>query len=114
MYDSTIDLLEHIQTELKFIAKAIKNLSLEDFIRDEVLKRAVIRSIEIIGEASKKINPDFKAQHPHVEWKQAARMRDKLIHDYAGVDYALVWDTMKDELPEFEFQIDNLIKQNES
>jgi uncharacterized protein with HEPN domain len=57
-----------------------------------VLCRAVVRSIEIIGEASKKIDDNFKSIHNHIEWKKMSGTRDKLIHDYFGIDYDIVWD----------------------
>jgi len=61
---------------------------------DETLKRAFVRSIEIIGEAVKKIPSDFKQKYSHIEWRTMAGMRDKLIHDYFGIDYEIVWDVV--------------------
>ena len=63
-----------------------KNLSKEDFLGDETLKRAVIRSLEIIGQATKKIPADFKVKWNLIQWKNMAGMRDRLIHDYMGVN----------------------------
>ena len=62
------------------------------FLGNEVLKRAFVRSVEVIGEAAKQVPEDTRAQFPNVEWKKMAGMRDRLIHDYAGVDYLIVWD----------------------
>lgn len=66
----------------------------------------MIRNFEIIGEASKKISPDFKSRYPDIEWKKIAGMRDKLIHDYIGVDLWAVWAVVEDILPVFGKQID--------
>ena len=72
---------------------------------DETLKRAVIRSLEIIGEATKKIPEDFKLKWRSVQWKNMAGMRDRLIHDYMGVNYSIVWDVVKNKIPELNDQL---------
>ena len=82
-----------------------EDLSKDDFLDDETLKRAVVRSLEIIGEATKKIPADFKVKYPSIQWKNMAGMRDRLIHDYLGVDYSIVWDVMKNKIPELYQQI---------
>ncbi len=80
-------------------------LAYYDFLDDETLKRAVVRSLEIIGEATKKLPEDFRIKYPDVNWKNMAGMRDKLIHDYIGIDYAIVWDVIKNKIPELHLQI---------
>ena len=72
---------------------------------DETLKRAVIRSLEIIGEATKKIPEDFKLKWRSVQWKNMAGMRDRLIRDYMGVNYSIVWDVIKNKIPELNYQL---------
>ena len=67
----------------------------ELFLRDETLKRAFVRSLEIIGEAVKQVPEVFRAKYPQVEWRKMAGTRDRLIHDYLGVDYELVWDIVE-------------------
>ncbi len=74
-----------------------------------MLCRAVVRSIEIIGEASKKIDDEFKSTHNHIEWKKIAGTRDKLIHDYFGIDYDIVWDIIENKIPDLDHFLKQLI-----
>ncbi len=71
----------------------------EQFLEDATLKRAFVRSIEIIGEASKKVPPDIKARYHGLNWKAIAGMRDRLVHDYFGIDYEIVWDVVENKIP---------------
>ncbi|MFN5415820.1 MAG: DUF86 domain-containing protein [Flavobacteriia bacterium] len=96
---STLDFIKHIQDESAFILRNTLNENFESFMQKEVLQKAIIRSLEIIGEASKKIPQDFKLNHPLVDWKSMAGTRDKLIHHYFGVDYEIVWDIIENEIP---------------
>ena len=76
------------------------------FFEDETLKRAVVRSLEVIGEATKKIPIDMKLKLNGISWKNMAGMRDRLIHDYMGVNYHIVWDVVKSKIPELTRQIE--------
>jgi uncharacterized protein with HEPN domain len=76
---------------------------------DETLKRAVTRSLEIIGEATKKIPADFKFKWNTNSWKSMACMRDRLIHEYFGVNYRIVWDVVKTKIPILHVQIQELL-----
>lgn len=71
----------------------------DDFLRDPKTQDAVIRNLEIIGEAAKRLSDKVRRQDAEVPWKQISGMRDKLIHDYFGVSLELVWDTVEGELP---------------
>jgi len=101
--------LRHINDECVYIISVSENLSFEDFMEDETLKRAVVRSLEIIGEATKKIPADFKVKWNTIQWKNMAGMRDRLIHDYIGVNYAIVWDVMKNKIPDMPKQISEFL-----
>jgi uncharacterized protein with HEPN domain len=104
-----LEYLKHIQDEIEFIIKISKTIRKEVFQEDDVLKRALVRSLEIIGEAVKKLSPDFREKYNYVDWKAIAGMRDKLIHDYAGVDYDLVWDVVVNEIPLLKEEIEGIL-----
>lgn len=113
MLKDPIEFLKHIRDECTFILLATKNnLTKSEFLDDETLKRAVVRSLEIIGEATKNIPADFKIKWNTISWKEMAGMRDRLIHDYMGVNYSIVWDVMINKIPKLEKQITEIIGTN--
>ncbi len=96
-----IEYLRHIYDECAFITRSISaDMTKDELIDNEVLKRAIVRSLEIIGEATKKIPADIKEKWSDVPWRNIAGMRDKLIHDYIGINYAIVWDVVRNKIPE--------------
>lgn len=101
--------LQHILDEINYLEQASKDLNYDDFLKDSTLIRAFARSLEIIGEAAKKIPEDFKEKHNDIEWKSMAGMRDKLIHDYFGIDFELIWNVIKNHLPQLKVKIEKLI-----
>jgi uncharacterized protein with HEPN domain len=101
--------LHHIYDECKYIVTACQNLSKDEFVHDETLKRAVTRSLEIIGEATKKIPADYKVKWSSIQWKNMAGMRDRLIHDYIGVNYSIVWDVVQNKIPKLLEQLVDLL-----
>ncbi len=109
MSKEPIEFLKHISEECAYLLSVSKDLSKDDFLGDETLKRAVVRSLEIIGEATKKIPVDFKIKWNSIKWKNMAGMRDRLIHDYIGVNYLIVWDVVKNKIPELFDQIQEII-----
>ena len=114
MSKEPIEYLKHIRDEINYICSVITDEVDKDmFLRDETLKRAIVRSLEIIGEATKKITADIKYKWSDIQWKNMAGMRDKLIHDYMGVNYNIVWDVAKNKIPDLKEQIDKVISQNE-
>jgi len=77
----------------------VSGMNYDDFVLDEKTTSAVIRKLEIIGEASKNIPEDIKAKYENLPWSEMAKMRDKLIHAYFGVDYEIIWKVIKERLP---------------
>ena len=109
MSKEPIEFLKHIADECTYLLSISKELTKDTFLDDETLKRAVVRSLEIIGEATKKIPADFKVKWNTIQWKNMAGMRDRLIHDYIGVNYAIVWDVMKNEIPDMHKKISEFL-----
>lgn len=106
-----LEYLRHILDEISYIQGVVCDITQEDFLTDETLKRSFVRSIEIIGEAAKKIPSDFKDKHSDIEWKKIAGMRDRLIHAYFGVNYYLVWDVVINKLSELKQKILDILSE---
>jgi uncharacterized protein with HEPN domain len=99
MSPSLRDFIEHILNECSFILHIKVGKTRSELLDDDITGRAVVRSLEIIGEATKKLPEDFRLQHKHVPWSEIAGMRDVLIHNYFGVDYDVVWNTINNDIP---------------
>lgn len=93
------DYLQDIIDSINDIETFIKNMTYEDFSKDRKTINAVVRSIEIIGEAVKNLTISFRNKHPSIPWKKMAGMRDKLAHEYSGIDLAILWSVMKEDVP---------------
>lgn len=104
-------LLSDIHECCQKIKRYTFNMSDIEFFEDEKTKDAVVRNFEIIGEATAQIDNDFKLKHPEVAWREIKDFRNRMIHDYSGIDYAIVWVIISENLDELEFQINQLIKE---
>ena len=107
------DYLHDILDAINDIETFVDDMSYEEFIKDRKTLNAVVRSIEIIGEASKSIPEAMKAKYKDLPWKKMAGMRDKLIHAYFGVDTETLWKAVKDNIPPLKKSIQKMLKDQE-
>ncbi|HMJ46751.1 MAG TPA: DUF86 domain-containing protein [Ferruginibacter sp.] len=96
--DSGIKILEYTNT-----------LSFEDFMNDEKTVDAVIRNFEIIGEAANRLPQDLKDQYPDIDWNRIRGFRNRIVHDYFGIDYSIVWEIKTSFLPEIISKLKSVI-----
>jgi uncharacterized protein with HEPN domain len=107
------DYLQDILDAVNDIENFVDKMSFEEFVKDRKTLNAVVRSIEIIGEASKNIPEALKAKHQELPWKQMTGMRDKLIHAYFGVDVETLWKAVKENIPPLRNAIQKMLKDTE-
>jgi uncharacterized protein with HEPN domain len=91
--------IDHILQSINNILEYTKGLTKKDFSKNNLIQDAVIRNFEIMGEATKKVSQEYRQLHTEVPWKEMSGMRNKLIHDYIGVDITVIWKTIKEDLP---------------
>ena len=102
-----LDFLRHIEQECTFLLDHDR----ETLLHDPIVGRAVIRSLEVIGEAVKKLPVELCDRYPHVAWADMAGMRDVLIHHYFGIDHVIVWSVLEIEIPALQEQLQRIIAQ---
>ena len=102
--------LEDILTSIGAIQRYTKNMSFSQFSKKKIVVDAVIRNLEIIGEAVKRLPFEIRDKYPEVEWKKIAGLRDILIHEYSGISVKIVWDIVINKLPDLKISIKNIIK----
>jgi len=95
----SLDYIEDVIDALSKIQQFTQGMEYNDFIKDDKTIFAVVRALEVIGEAAKRISRSVKNRYPQIPWKDAAGMRDKLIHEYFGINLKVVWDTIKQDIP---------------
>ncbi|MGE0086931.1 MAG: DUF86 domain-containing protein [Desulfococcaceae bacterium] len=104
--------LDYVEDILDAMEKAeiiVRETSHEKFLQDFRINFAVVRALEIIGEATKRLSADIREQYPEIPWKDMAGMRDRIIHGYDNVDLEIVWDTVKKEIPKIKPLIQNIL-----
>ena len=112
MHPSPREYLQHILDETAYLLSSSGGpapLDKAAFLRDETLKRAYVRSIEVIGEAVKQIPGALRQKYTAIEWRSIAGMRDRLIHGYFGVDYDIVWDVIANKIPDLDREIREIL-----
>ena len=102
--------LRDILAAMVAVQAFVEKMDFETFVVDDKTTSAVVRKLEIIGEATKNVPRKIRQQYPQIPWRQMAGMRDKLIHAYFGVDYSLVWETVKDVIPPLLPIIEQILK----
>lgn len=110
--DSSI-FLEHILGSIEKIEAFSKNLSKEDLSKSELNQYAIIRAIEVIGEAAKNLPDSLKNKYSRIPWKEIVGTRDKIIHHYFGVDLDVIWDIIKGDLPTLKKEIKKILEEKE-
>lgn len=103
--------LLHIRDAINAIKEFVKDMSKEEFFRNNLVQSAVIRQVEIIGEATKNLTKEFKRKYRQIPWKEIAGMRDVLIHEYFRVDVDAVWKVINEDIPELENQISEILEE---
>ncbi|MBU0570857.1 MAG: DUF86 domain-containing protein [Candidatus Omnitrophica bacterium] len=105
--------LKHIVGAIDRIEGYLSGVNEEIFTKTMLLQDGVIRQTEIIGEAAKKISSDMRNKYPNIPWKDIAEMRDKLIHDYFGVDINAVWATTRKDIPALKAGVEQILKDSD-
>lgn len=104
------DFLNDILTAIVDIESFMDGFSYEEFVDDKKTLYAVVRSIEVIGEAAKNLPEQLKAQHPEVPWKRITGMRDKLVHGYFGIDFKTLYKAAVEDIPPLKPSIEKIIE----
>jgi uncharacterized protein with HEPN domain len=108
----TVLLLEDMLQSAKKIKRYVAEFSFESFISDDKTKDAVVRNFEIIGEAANRINTDFRESNPEIEWTRIRGFRNRIVHEYFGIDYEIVWQIIEEYLDELIIWLDTIIDNN--
>jgi hypothetical protein len=101
-------LLEDMLAAVQKIERYTAGMDQESFLHDEKTLDAVARNLEILGEAAKQLPGDFLAQHPGVPWRQIAGLRNRIVHEYFGLDLELIWQVVRHDLPQLETWLKNV------
>lgn len=108
--DALGDILENCDKAIGFLGR----MNFDAFVANEEKVYAIVRALEIIGEAARHIPPPLRAKYPEIPWSKITGMRDKVIHDYFGVDYEVVWKTVHNDLPKLKPQVQRMLDKLES
>lgn len=107
---NNLDLIEDMNQSKMRILEYMEDIDYKNFCDNFLVQDAIIRNIEIIGEATKKLSGDFKLKYNFVNWKELSGMRDKMIHDYSSINYDIVFDTIDKDIPILKEQIEKILK----
>jgi uncharacterized protein with HEPN domain len=107
-------LLDDMLQSANKIKRYTENINFESFISDDKTIDAVVRNFEIIGEAANRIDPDFRDSNPEIEWKRIRGFRNRIVHDYFGIDYEIVWTIVELYLEELIDWLETIIDNNKA
>ena len=102
--------LEHIIQAIERIKRYTLGKRFDDLVKDDMMYYAVVKNIEIIGEAANLLTNEFKSEHPYTQWKLITGMRNYIVHEYFQVDNTVIWDVIQNDLPYLEAQIKDYLK----
>ncbi|MGH9800444.1 MAG: HepT-like ribonuclease domain-containing protein [Blastocatellia bacterium] len=105
--------LLHIHDETEFLINSLTGFNKAGFLADETRKRAFVRSLEVIGEAVKRLPMEFRDQYPQTPWRASAGMRDRLIHGYDSIDYEIVWEAVTVAIPQLAETINLMLNRDD-
>ena len=105
------DYILDILTSIQEIEEFVEGMNFEDFVEDRKTVNAVIRSLEVMGEAVKKIPSEIREKYQEIPWKYIAGIRDKLIHEYHGVDLEIVWEVVEKEIPPLKPKFEKILEE---
>lgn len=108
-----LECLTDIREAIARIEQYTAGLDYQAFLADTKTQDAVVRNLEILGEAAKNLSADFRKKHKNIEWKSIAGTRDRLVHDYFGVNWDIVWNVIAEKLRPLRNQIEILLRENE-
>lgn len=111
MQKDNLAYIKHMRDAIYRIENYVAGMGAQDFLNDEnlVVQAAVVRELEVLGEAANKVEYQFKDDHNAIPWRDLIDTRNKVIHDYLSVDYMLVWDIIEKELPTLKSQIEQIL-----
>jgi len=101
-------LIEDMLASIRKIERYTSGMDQELFQQDEKTVDAVVRNLEILGEATRQLPDDFTARHEDVPWRQIAGLRNRIVHDYFGLDLELIWEVIRRDLPQFQARLEKL------
>jgi uncharacterized protein with HEPN domain len=103
--------LLHIRDSLREVREFVEGTNYEGFLEDRMMQNAVMRSFEVVGEAARRVSPEFREAHPDVPWRLMGDFRNKLIHDYFALDLEVIWKTATEDAPMLLAQIEGLVEE---
>jgi uncharacterized protein with HEPN domain len=113
MEQDDIGYLEDIEEAISYINEYVSGISKEDFASQKIVQDAVVRQLEIIGEATKRLSTSVRQENPQIPWRSMAGMRDRLIHGYFDVNVEEVWLTVRRDLPELQLQVNTILAKSD-